>query len=679
MAEQKLLDLWLPPEGAGEPMAVLATSFTFNTDFFRDECLARFLGMRAAVGEEALGTIAQVNELEERLAQVTATAVVDRSAGVDSRNLRWDVVPVSQPGGLLHAKTALLIWAGAARVIIGSANLTPAGYRRQQEIAVAFDLETAGTTPRSFWDDYVAELKRIVDLIPADLIAPGPKSRALAAVSLMESRVAAVGPASGHGKVRLVLAPSRPGESALKPLSQAISGMKPHTLTAMSPFWDTEDGGTDDAVRSLTGLLTARGPAAAYLLVPLRTSEAGHLTNAPSGIEDRMARPGVEGALEGVDESPMGDFRRLHAKAVLLESDDWVTLMIGSSNMTMSGLGLHPTVGHLEMNIAYGAPRDSAVGKALLKVMPTSIPLDPAEIQRPDEAVPDEDEPPGAVLHHSFVSAMLVKESGHWVLLLRLVPGELPSSWEVATTDGSVLLNQSTAGAVEELVRIALPADERPPQGITVTWRDGHGLTLHADWIVNVSEPADLPLDERLRSIPLDLIIQALAMRGGDPSANLERLLERWAAGHTDTGSSTLDPLRSYDDSRALLRRMTSYGRALDRLTEQLSRPAATLSSLTWRLTGLVSPTRLAQGWVDQYKKGELPLELAHFLLAELQIVMARVDWATVTRSLDPAGAAEALAAMQSRWESAYQELPAPQGDSALRTYVKESRALHAT
>ena len=45
MSAPRLLDHWSPPEGAGNPVAVLATTFTFQADFFDEDCLARFLSL----------------------------------------------------------------------------------------------------------------------------------------------------------------------------------------------------------------------------------------------------------------------------------------------------------------------------------------------------------------------------------------------------------------------------------------------------------------------------------------------------------------------------------------------------------------------------------------------------------------------------------------------------------
>ena len=64
---RKLLDAWLPPEGAGRAVACLATSFTFDPDFFEEDCLSRFLGLDWKRGEG--DDLAFLIEQEERLAR----------------------------------------------------------------------------------------------------------------------------------------------------------------------------------------------------------------------------------------------------------------------------------------------------------------------------------------------------------------------------------------------------------------------------------------------------------------------------------------------------------------------------------------------------------------------------------------------------------------------------------
>ena len=95
------------------------------------------------------------------------------------------------PGGLLHAKVAVLLWERSARIILGSANLTSAGYRRQVELALAIELDDGCRIPGPVIDELVAEIRHLVELAPGP--ASGPKGRALATVERLAARVEALG------------------------------------------------------------------------------------------------------------------------------------------------------------------------------------------------------------------------------------------------------------------------------------------------------------------------------------------------------------------------------------------------------------------------------------------------------------------------------------------------------
>src|SRR6266511_781790 len=159
MSPVRLLDHWSAPDGAGAPIACLATTFTFDADFFAQDCLARFLSLSTVAGEgDPISSVAAVLEEEDRLSEAQVTVLVDRSSPAEKRNLRWDLLPVRAPGGLLHAKVAVLLWEHAARVIVGSANLTAAGYRQQVEIALAVDLHDGCEVPADLLHDLDLEL-----------------------------------------------------------------------------------------------------------------------------------------------------------------------------------------------------------------------------------------------------------------------------------------------------------------------------------------------------------------------------------------------------------------------------------------------------------------------------------------------------------------------------------------
>jgi hypothetical protein len=446
----------------------------------------------------------------------------------------------------------------------------------------------------------------------------------------------------------------------------------------MSPFWDSDDQGNADAVRALTGLLAHTGTTRTELLVPLEATASGSLVHAPLDLNARVARSQTEVELLGIsDGSETGeiDRRRLHAKAVTLESDESITVMMGSSNMTSAGLGLHAHAGHIEMNVVYSASTTSRAARELRALLPQGIALS-GGLTHVDSEDPEE-ELTRPALPMGFVAAFLHRTSDHWEILLHLDKRKLPQEWSITAPGTGVSLLDHTNNQASDITTIELVDSQNLPQLLSVTWIDSEGDSWNADWVLNATNPADLPLDERLRAIPIDLIIQALAQRNTNTSAALERLLNSLS---NDSGfeeyelPSPLDPLKAYDDSRALLKRIGMYGRALDELEANLSRPAPTPSTLGWRLSGLISPTRLAEGWADQCLEGELPLEVAHFLLAELMLIINRVNWFGATRHLDQDYVRAELEELKIRWSNAYNRLPPlPQGHD-LNMYVSAAR-----
>src|SRR5205823_5877404 len=119
----RLLDAWVPPSDAGEALGCVATSYTFSSAFFEEECLGRFVHLETDLTEDGA---AFVVEREEKFSQlVCAAALVDQRHARGLRSLRWDLLAARLPdSGILHAKVSLLLWTSAARIIVASANLT---------------------------------------------------------------------------------------------------------------------------------------------------------------------------------------------------------------------------------------------------------------------------------------------------------------------------------------------------------------------------------------------------------------------------------------------------------------------------------------------------------------------------------------------------------------------------
>ncbi len=158
-----MLELWRPPDNAGEPVGCLATTFTFHPGLFEEQCLARFLQVDSDPQREEL---AYLLEREANLGKAYAGVLVDRAMSGVEHSLRWDVLPVHIPHGKQHAKLSLLAWEHCIRVIVSSANLTEHGYRCNQEVTIAIDSDANGID-RAIIEDAIGFLESLIDFVPS--------------------------------------------------------------------------------------------------------------------------------------------------------------------------------------------------------------------------------------------------------------------------------------------------------------------------------------------------------------------------------------------------------------------------------------------------------------------------------------------------------------------------------
>ena len=171
---ERLLDAWSPPSSAGDPVGFIATTFTFDSGFFEEDCLSAFLQMESDPDSEAL---AYILEREEKLSKVScAMVLVDQHNARSNRNVRWDLLPVRISPGIQHAKISLLCWTNLTRIIIASANLTPDGYRRNQEIFGVVDFHDEAEAPIEVLSgtlDFIEQLMREGVRGSSEIIARG--------------------------------------------------------------------------------------------------------------------------------------------------------------------------------------------------------------------------------------------------------------------------------------------------------------------------------------------------------------------------------------------------------------------------------------------------------------------------------------------------------------------------
>src|SRR5262245_40295267 len=101
----RLLEVWEPPTTAGDHIGCIATTFTFDPNFFEEHCLSRFLRLDTDPRED--GAAYLINR-EEKLAEATVCVLVDRSHADGSASARWAVLPITVPNRIFHAKVSVL-------------------------------------------------------------------------------------------------------------------------------------------------------------------------------------------------------------------------------------------------------------------------------------------------------------------------------------------------------------------------------------------------------------------------------------------------------------------------------------------------------------------------------------------------------------------------------------------
>ncbi|SIS21996.1 phospholipase D-like domain-containing protein [Williamsia sterculiae] len=658
MTTRKLLDNWSAPDDAGTAVACLATTFTFDPQFFTDDCLSRFLALTAVTGEgDKASSISAVVEEEQRLAEVAAISVlIDRGTAADKRNLRWDILPIPVSTGLLHAKAAVLIWEYHCRIVIGSANLTPAGYRTQIESAVAFDIRDGcelSSEPLLAISD---ELSSYLDLLPID--SGKARDRAYGTLRTLRERINEHALQSGSHTMRVTVSPSSPGVCPLDAFDGSWGSRKrPLTASILSPFWDNHSPNVTDKVRScLTGI-----PAAQRSLTAVIGENHEGAWQAPTALADRVDHVR---ALERTD----SERRALHAKAILLENDEWTSALIGSSNATIAGLGLSDNQGHRELNVWIGAPRSSQVGKALRALVRAD-----KNVDLTTEPVSDENDEeqmlPALPLFFSWCTIFVEKSSAS-VRLSFATDRESTSTWAVREPQGAVLLT-SDQWREHKDAHLVLPIDRKAiPTVFDVTWSDNGSQEMSGTWVATIDDTAHLPAPDELSSLTAEHLLLALKSTQPFP-ANVEdacRQLERQAAVQDD---NILDPLRSFDSTSLLMHRMRRHSESLLGLKGRLQRPTKSLEILENRLQGFFGPVSIAQRMVDEARVGERTFDSeTSFLIAEIALTVAGIDWHSTAVACDVVGVRMATDRAVTDLEALSHDEAVEPSDPSVRAYI---------
>lgn len=653
---------WVPPEGlidsgVGQPWACLATTYEFDAAFFETELLPRFLGLKFDHTENEPSFLV---EREEALSLASVAVLVDQSRFDSTQTtMRWYQLPVQVPGGILHAKIVLLAWEKLVRVIVGSANLTRKGYRRNREVFAALD----------FWNDPdsgpLGLLGDTVDLMSLALewsrVAPAVRDRTSETIGRVRhvSRKWTDAPSdfTPRERPRISLAvtqpatDSRPARSTLDEAVALWGNRRAVSVCVVTPFvGQHKSGDSRDAVIDRILDVSRSRECEGWLVVPeMPRTETEKKTHVPiPGVFGRYWTAAFEPPRSAyvlplplcVEEKENRN-RDLHSKAILLEGEDDVLLMIGSSNFTPHGMGVG--VHNLEANLVI-EDRSSERRGGILLADRLQLPMDWESALEPREVVwqgpaetPEDSPDQGRFLPPFFAWATYSQVTG--VLTLKLDPSKAePTDWSVrlpgATGDKELALfshDRLAEIGEAEPVTYTLPENARGVNivALAVEWIDSEGQMRQARLgVCTESAEALLPPSE-FRKLTADTIIDCL-ISGKSPAVWYDQQQNRIVPGAGN--SAAIESLRAVDTSGYLLYRVRQFGRAVTGMCDRIMRTMPRPDAIRYRLLrDPFGPMSLASTVVaadDGDQKGwcaQLETEHRVFFLTEIVLAVGHL------------------------------------------------------
>jgi hypothetical protein len=537
------------------------------------------------------------------------------------------MLPVTLPrGGVLHAKVTLLAWQHCIRVLIGSANLSEPAYRRNQEIMTTLDFGPKGNPAPELLTRTVAFLHRVRGFAPGFARAEaGPQAALAAFLSSMERRARSLRPAE-RDDAECALIPLIPeGDTVIQQLGALWKGARPNKGWVLSPFFD-EDRRASDTAAAFASLLTTRGDRSLTFVAPGRTLPDGTMQIDTPVTLKRSSHPSLRHAfsivcqrvsVEGKEED-----RALHAKCVWLQREGQALYMVGSSNFTAAGLGLHPRH-NIELNVAY-VIRDcgSRFGKLCAQSWPEETALDDLDqvqfLGGLSDSGENSDDPS---LPRAFGLALYCLDDRAGGRLELEISADAPKVYEVRSKEGACVLE--SAGWIEgdRQTMVVIPwASKRPPSSLEVHWQDQDKGECIAPWVVNVADTSALPPPDELGSLSLAELVEILTSARPLHEVML-RILRRRDGETAAAAHPEVDPHKKVDTSQFLLRRMRRVAQALEGLRERLQQPVASPEALRWRLHGPIGPIALANRLAEEDPDG------AAFMIAEVATTLHGIAW----------------------------------------------------
>ncbi len=357
------------------------------------------------------------------------------------------------------------------------------------------------------------------------------------------------------------------GQNVIEQLSEIWKGPKPNLAWILSPFFDV-DNQVSATAATFAGLLTTRGRRELTFVGPGGRLPDGTVQIDISSELKRSSHPSLAHHFSFVPariELNAEEINRpLHAKSIWLQSGSRALCMVGSSNFTAAGLGLHGKH-NIELNVAY-LINDiaSRFGRTCSESWPSNFEIDdPNAAQflggKADSAENEE----VFVLPGAFGLALFCLDSDGARLDLE-IGSNAPTVFEIRCSERNCLMDADRWLAAGKRPTIAVPWNKpRPPSALRVYWRGEEEQACEASWVVNVADTSALPPPDELSSLSLAELMEILTSARPMHEVVI-RMLERREKKSAIDRAVHMDSHKKVDSSQFLLARMRRVARALE-------------------------------------------------------------------------------------------------------------------
>lgn len=646
VSSRKLIDRLVPDLVWGPMQGLFSTTYELGPDFLEMDFLPSVFGLGAWDDRSWTSRIA----LEKHLFELDTAVILTEARRYRGRprSLRLEVRPAMSPRGCaLHAKVTLLLFERAVRLIVGSANLTEWGYRRNRE-AVAVLTASQGAKK---------EAAIISQALAGADAALGPSlpvdARKLIQRSLDTLRPWVTGPADPDTTFLWTYGQKRLWRDFLDrwPAGEIIK-----RISIVSPFW------SEDAGLTLTTLLTemkATGSLALSAQVRLLTDAvegpngqiipilppgyAGHDwaalgVRATAQAVSPKVHPAELGGMEGFTGT-----RALHAKIVLLEGVKTGLAYIGSANFTAHGWGFLRN--QADANVEAGLILRRSVQAATFESLMPDLAGDPVllssgnfdALRKPENGPPDE---PWPEFIRQVLLSPITSDDDELELLIEVEPADARLPWSAKLPDkdgvpGETFVRVKKAPEASRRV-FHLPLSPHTltrlltEQEILICWKEcpsGRPVPINIESSARSRLPI-APGNQRVEEAHLLSYYQG--------RISWEELFPDpdFPIGQSENLPLPATPAAGVDKSRIQSYQIREFVEALTGLRQDLSAATRSEPSMRLALLGPVSPYALAQTVLDAVKSARRTPTAAAFQLVEILACLKSARSFTVSEKL---------------------------------------------